>query len=81
MEFWWEHLRQWVFWWEHLRQWGGLLDKYDFDYKKGRTGRNVATWLGKTVAGKGTSYNIFNYGTGLFLQKPAPIKLERGPKF
>lgn len=60
---------------------GGLLDKYDFDYQKGRTGRNIATWLGKTVAGSGTGYNIFNYGTGLLLQRPAPIKLERGPKF
>lgn len=48
---------------------GGLLDKYDFDYQKGRTGRNAATWLGKQVAGEGTGYNIFNYGTGILKNK------------
>ena len=45
---------------------GKLLDKYNFDYKGGVTNipRNIATWIGKQKAGKGTSYNIFNYGTG-----------------
>ncbi|MDO6437020.1 hypothetical protein Q4534_06370 [Cyclobacterium sp. 1_MG-2023] len=24
----------------------GLLDRYDFDLQEGRTGRNIATWIG-----------------------------------
>lgn len=43
---------------------GGLLDKYDFDYQKGRTLRNIATWIGEKNAGKGTPFLIYNYGTG-----------------
>ena len=45
---------------------GGLLDIYDFDYKAGirNIPRNLATWIGQQKAGNGTSYNIFNYGTG-----------------
>jgi len=45
---------------------GGLLDKYDFDYKSGvkNIPRNIDTWIGKQRAGKGTGYDIFNYGTG-----------------
>ena len=45
---------------------GGLLDKYDFDYKSGAKNipRNIATWFGEKKAGKGTGYSIFNYGTG-----------------
>jgi RHS repeat-associated protein len=43
---------------------GGLLDKYDFDYQKGRTLRNIATWIGEKNAGKGTSFLIYTYGTG-----------------
>ena len=35
-----------------------VLDTYDFDYQKGRTGRNVATWMGKIVAGEGTGYTL-----------------------
>eukprot|EP01132_Coremiostelium_polycephalum_P011126 gene11126-13624_t len=47
-----------------------VLDTYDFDYQKGRTGRNVATWMGKTVAGEGTGYTIYNYGTALLQKRP-----------
>jgi hypothetical protein len=45
---------------------GGFLDRYDFDNKKGveNIPRNIATWIGKQIAGRGTSYNIFNYGIG-----------------
>jgi len=44
----------------------GFLDKYDFDYKEGvkNIPRNIATWIGEKVAGKGTGYTIFNYGIG-----------------
>ena len=41
-----------------------FLDTYDFDYQKGRTGRNIATFLGKLKAGEGTPFNIYDYGTG-----------------
>jgi RHS repeat-associated protein len=45
---------------------GGLLDIYDFDYKSGvkNIPRNIDTWIGKQRAGRGTGYDIFNYGTG-----------------
>jgi len=42
----------------------GVLDIYDFDTQKGRYIRNGLTWLGKQVAGNGTAYKIYNYGTG-----------------
>ncbi len=44
----------------------GFIDRYDFDNKKGvkNIPRNIATWIGKQIAGKGTSYNIYNYGVG-----------------
>ncbi|PWG77917.1 RHS repeat domain-containing protein, partial [Pararcticibacter amylolyticus] len=48
----------------------GVLDIYDFDYQKGRTGRNVATWMGKTVAGEGAGYTIYNYGMSHLKKKP-----------
>jgi hypothetical protein len=49
-----------------LGETGGFLDIYDFDIKKGveHIPRNIATWIGKQIAGKGTSYNIFYYGIG-----------------
>lgn len=61
----------------------GLLDRYDFDYQDGRTGRNLATWLGKQVAGEGTGYPIFNYGIGILNDKPIPPipNTNSGPKF
>jgi len=40
----------------------GYLDTYDFEYHSGRYMRNVATWIGRQVAGDGTAYKIFNYG-------------------
>jgi hypothetical protein len=45
---------------------GGFLDIYDFDIKKGveHIPRNITTWIGKQIAGQGTSYNIFYYGIG-----------------
>lgn len=45
---------------------GGLLDKYNFDYKGGvkNLPRDMATWFGEQKAGKGSGYSIFNYGTG-----------------
>ena len=45
---------------------GGLLDIYDFDYKSGMKNipRNIATLFGEINAGKGTGFNIYNYGTG-----------------
>jgi RHS repeat-associated protein len=46
----------------------GLLDIYDFDYKKvdgpKTLVRNIATWIGEQNAGKGVGYTIFDYGTG-----------------
>ncbi|HOJ25508.1 MAG TPA: hypothetical protein PK081_09640 [Bacteroidales bacterium] len=49
-----------------LGETGGFLDRYDFDIKKGveHIPRNIATWIGKQIAGQGTSYNIFYYGIG-----------------
>lgn len=60
----------------------GLLDRYDFDYQKGRLGRNIATRIGENIAGKGTPYNIFNYGVGSFKKRPQ-IKPNPywGPKY
>jgi RHS repeat-associated protein len=44
----------------------GLLDVYDFDinWNDGRLMRNIGTAIGEINAGKGTGYNIYNYGTG-----------------
>jgi RHS repeat-associated protein len=39
----------------------GLIDKYDFN-KDGRFFRDIATSIGKYVAGNGTGYNIYGYG-------------------
>ncbi|MCC9041165.1 RHS repeat-associated core domain-containing protein [Myroides sp. M-43] len=64
---------------------GNKLDTYDFDYKKGRTGRNIATFLGEAVAGKGKGFDIYTYGKARLQSKPikapAKNKFERGPKF
>jgi len=47
----------------------GFLDTYDFDQKKGngtigRVLRNLGTKVGEIVAGEGTGYKIYVYGTG-----------------
>ena len=43
----------------------GLLDNYGFEMHKGRSVfRNMATRIGRVVAGKGVSYNIYNYNNG-----------------
>jgi hypothetical protein len=60
---------------------GGLIDQYNFESHKGRTGRNAATWLGKQFAGDGKGYNIYNYGTSKLFHRPPPRKFETGPKF
>jgi len=64
---------------------GNKLDTYDFDYKKGRTRRNVATFLGEVVAGKGKGYDIYTYGNTKLGNKPqkapAKSKFDRGSKF
>ena len=43
----------------------GLLDNYGFEmHKGGSVFRNMATRIGRVVAGKGVSYNIYNYNNG-----------------
>lgn len=48
----------------------GHLDTYDFDIKENKSNnfkvglRNFGTRVGKALAGKGTAYKIFTYGTG-----------------
>jgi len=43
----------------------GLLDIYNFEYHPRRYMRNVATWLGRIVAGQGTPYKIYGHGYGI----------------
>ena len=54
---------------------GGFLDEYNFERHEGRSFRNLATRIGNVVAGKGTSYNIYNYGTTRLRPKPRPERL------
>jgi RHS repeat-associated protein len=48
----------------------GHLDTYDFDIKENKNNnfkiglRNFGTRIGRAVAGKGTAYKIYTYGTG-----------------
>lgn len=46
----------------------GYLDRYDFDIKPWnspkRILRNIGTLGGRTLAGKGKGFNVYNYGTG-----------------
>ena len=42
---------------------GNYLDTYDFDPQIGRKMRNVFTKLGGWVAGTGTGFKIYDYGT------------------
>jgi hypothetical protein len=50
----------------------GVIDNYGFESHPGGTARNIATKIGQWNAGKGTSFNIYGYGTGQLKQRPAP---------
>ena len=50
----------------------GLLDIYNFENQSGRPFRNFATNIGKAMAGSGTDFKIYNYGTGMLKSRPKP---------